>query len=295
MKVYKFGAIDIGSNALRLLFTNVIENRGKVSFKKSSLIRMPIRLGAEVFSTGVIPQRKIDKLLHALLAFKHLLYLQDVVSYKIYATSAMRDAKNSKDIVRTMREFADMNIEIIDGEQEAKIIYKNQINTLSDDGNYLFIDVGGGSTEFTLFSKQMAVLSKSFNIGTVRIIQDMYEKQTLVDMENWIGDLCKEYTDINVIGSGGNINKIAKMYVPGKQVLSYKKLNTAIEKISAYSVKERIEVLGLNPDRADVIIPAAELYAMVMRWVDAKKIIVPGFGLADGTIRQLYKEYKAML
>ncbi len=290
----KFAAIDIGSNAVRLLFCNVYDDNGMITSKKAELIRVPIRLGGDSFSTGKISAKKIDILVTAMKAFKNLIEVYDAIDYRACATSAMRDAQNNSEIVERVKKEAGIQIEIIDGQTEADIIYSNHIEEhLDKNNNYLYIDIGGGSTEITLFSKNKVVVSKSFNIGTIRMLHDQIKKEYWSDFKDWVKETAADYKPLIAIGSGGNINKLFKM--SGKKSnkpLSAAKLKSLCELIESYSYEERIQVLGLNPDRADVIIPASKILLSVLKKAEIEKIIVPQIGLADGIIRQLYEKHK---
>ena len=290
----KFAAIDIGSNAVRLLFCNVYDDNKKITLKKAELIRIPIRLGEDSFSTGKISAKKIDKLVTAMKAFKNLIDVYDAIDYRACATSAMRDAQNSSEIVERVKKEAGIKIEIIDGKTEADIIYSNHIEEhLDKSNNYLYIDIGGGSTEITLFSKNKAVVSQSFNIGTIRMLHDQIKKEYWSDFKDWVKETASDYKPLIAIGSGGNINKLFKMSGrnPNKP-LSTSRLRSLCELIESYTYDERIQVLGLNPDRADVIIPASKILLSVLKKAEIEKIIVPQIGLADGIARQLYEKYK---
>lgn len=295
MKLVKLAAIDIGSNAIRLLISNVIEDDDEIIFKKSSLIRAPLRLGDEAFEKGEISPEKESKLIHLMQAFQHLMIVNDVVGYRACATSAMRDARNGSAIVERIKEIANIKIDIIDGQEEAKIIYDSHIAEMLDpDSNYLYIDVGGGSTEMTLLVNGKLKQSRSFNIGTLRLLAKTVEKRTWDEMEKWIESILSEYGDIEVIGSGGNINKIYKMAgLKSGQPLSRVKLMAVAKQLSELSVEERMIKYNLNPDRADVIVPASEIFLMASRWIGAKNIYVPVIGVADGITRTLYSDYKA--
>lgn len=294
MKLYRFAAIDIGSNAVRLLFSNVVEDGISVMFKKSSLLRVPLRLGEESFSIGKLSPKKIDKLVDTMKAFKLLMDVHDVVAFRACATSAMREASNSKEIVARVKKEAGIEIEVIDGKEEAEIIYANQIvELIDDDSHYLYVDVGGGSTEVTLFGSRKLIDSRSFDIGTLRILSGKVSKADFDEMKEWVKKIISPKKEINLIGSGGNINKLYKL--SGKkenQPLLYDELNEIHKFIKYYSLDERIKVLGLNPDRADVIIPAADIYLKIMKWSGAKKIIVPTIGVSDGIIHLLYQQFK---
>ena len=289
----KFAAIDIGSNAVRLLFCNVYDDHGKIVFKKAELIRVPIRLGEDSFLHGNISPQKEEKLVTAMKAFKNLIDVYDAVDYRACATSAMRDAENRFDVVDRVRKEAGIKIEIIDGKTEADIIYSNHIEEHLDKGtNYLYIDIGGGSTEITLFSKNKAIVSQSFNIGTIRMLHNQIDKEYWNYFKNWIIEITKGYKPLMAIGSGGNINKLFKM--SGRKInkpIATSKLKTLYEVLESYTYDERVQILGLNPDRADVIIPASKILLTVLKKADIEKVIVPQIGLSDGIVHQLYESY----
>jgi exopolyphosphatase/guanosine-5'-triphosphate,3'-diphosphate pyrophosphatase len=293
LKLLKFAAIDIGSNAVRLLFTNVIEDEKKTTFRKSSLIRMPIRLGEDSFNSGIIPEKKIAKLVQTMLAFRYLMEVQDVVAYRACATSAMREASNGEEVVKRIKKESGIQVEIIEGKEEAEIIYSNQIVEMINDSNpYLYVDVGGGSTEISLFAEKKRIATQSFDVGTIRILNNKVGKKDFAVMKDWIKNLKINDKEVKLIGSGGNINKIFKISgIKENQPLLYKDLEEIYKFISFYSVEERIKVLGMNPDRADVIIPASDIFLKIMKWSGANQVIVPTIGVSDGIVRQLYKEY----
>ncbi len=294
MKLLKFASIDIGSNAIRLLFMNVVEDGKKAIFKKSSLVRVPVRLGEDASIAGKISANKIEKLTKTMVAFKNLMDVHDVVSYRACETSAMREASNSKDIVKIIENETGIDIEVIDGKQEAEIICSNEIvEIINDDNHYLYVDVGGGSTEITLFSNRKLVESHSFNIGTIRMLNSKVTEGDFAKMRKWLKILKADSKEVSLIGSGGNINKILK--ISGKkdnEFLVLDELEEINKFISYYSINERIKVLGLNPDRADVIVPASEIFMKIMKWTDAKRVIIPTIGVSDGIVHQLYDNYK---
>ncbi|CAM1348081.1 Exopolyphosphatase [Tenacibaculum halocynthiae] len=293
MKITKYGAIDIGSNAVRLLVANVIEENDKdPQFKKSSLVRVPIRLGADAFVSGTISTENTNRIVDAMKAFKLIMKVHGVEKYKACATSAMREATNGKDVAKMVLKETDVEIDIIDGKKEAAIISSTDLNQLIEsDSTYLYVDVGGGSTEFTLFSRGKIVNSKSFKIGTVRLINNKKSDNKIIfkKVQYWIEENTKNYKRITLIGSGGNINKIFKMSgrEQGKPI-SYIYLNAQYQFLKKMTYKERISELGLNPDRADVIVPATKIYLSAMKWSGARKIFVPKIGLSDGIIKSLY-------
>jgi exopolyphosphatase/guanosine-5'-triphosphate,3'-diphosphate pyrophosphatase len=241
----------------------------------------------------MISEKRITKLSKTMLAFRCLMEVQDVVAYRACATSAMREAKNGQDVVKRVKKESGIEIEIIEGKEEAEIIYSTQIVEMMDDFNpYLYVDVGGGSTEVSLFAEKKRIATQSFDIGTLRILNNKVGKKDFKEMKDWVKNLPFNGQEVKLIGSGGNINKIFK--ISGKEdklPLLYNELQEIHKFVSFYTIDERIKVLGMNPDRADVIIPAAEIYLKIMKWSDAKQIIVPTIGVSDGIVRQLYKEY----
>lgn len=293
LKIQKYAAIDIGSNAVRLLISNIIEQEGEqVVFKKNSLVRVPIRLGADVFLKGEISKYNQNRMVDTMKAFSLLMKSHNVVRYKACATSAMREAKNSGSLTKKILKTCGINIDIIDGEEEAAIIAETDLHTfINQDKTYLYVDVGGGSTEFSIIHNGNKVKSKSFKIGTVRLLNDIVKNETWIELETWIKDNTKQYYKIELIGSGGNINKIFK--ISGKDVgkpLTYFYLTTYYKMLQNFSYEERITKLNLNQDRADVIIPATRIYLSAMKWSGAKDMYVPKIGLSDGIIKSIYYE-----
>ncbi len=288
-----FASIDIGSNAVRLLLSDVFESKGTVVFKKAELVRVPLRLGEDAFLTGKISNAKIRKLISSMKAFRNLIDAFDVVSYRACATSSMRDAKNSSEIIKQIWREAKIKVELIDGKSEAGIIYSNHVEEhLNKKNSYLYIDVGGGSTELTLFSKGKCLTSQSFNIGTIRLLHKKVNKEYWDFFRAWIKLETKNIKPLIAIGSGGNINKLYKMSDKnGNKAVSYKKLKTLSEKIESYSYEDRIKFLGLHVDRADVIVPASKIVLAVMKTAEIDEMIVPQIGLADGLIHELYEAY----
>lgn len=289
-----FAAIDIGSNAVRLLINHVFEDKDKAHFDKEELIRMPIRLGEDVFLHGEISKIKTEKLTATMRGFNELLKVFDITALRACATSAMRDAKNGKEVIERVKKETGITIEIIDGKTEAATIFSNHVEELLDpDKNYLYIDVGGGSTELTLLSDKKVVAQKSFNVGTLRMLFNKIEKDEWEGYKTWIKKHTAGVKPLHAIGSGGNINKLFKM--GGKKEtkhLSYDKLKSMHDMLSSYSYEERITVLGLKPDRADVIIPASKIFLSAMKHAEIEKIYVPQIGLSDGIIHQLYEEHR---
>jgi len=293
LEIRKYGAIDIGSNAIRLLISNVIvENNKEPQFKKASLVRVPIRLGEDAFVSGKISDENIARMIDAIEAFKLLMKIHGVKNYKACATSAMREAENGKIIVEKILKETGIKIDIIGGKEEAKIISSTDLNKLiQGDNSYLYVDVGGGSTEFTIFSGGKIVTSKSFKMGTVRLLNNKksVNKENFSVVEKWIKKNTKDLKRLSLIGSGGNINKLFKMSgrSEGKPI-SFIYLNAQYQFLKKMSYQERISELSLNPDRADVIIPATKIYLSAMKWSGARKIYVPKIGLSDGIIKSLF-------
>lgn len=285
----RYAAIDIGSNAVRLLIADIIENNGSVSFKKNTLIRVPLRLGDDAFLQQYISDRKAADLVKTMHAFRGLMDVYKVVAYKAYATSAMREAKNGQEVVDKVRNEANIDLQIIHGQKEAKIIYASHAeDNIDKSKNYLYIDVGGGSTELSLFSAGELVASKSFNIGTIRILDNQDKEETWDEMRDFIREHTRQFKLLLGIGTGGNINKLYKLAEEkDKAPLTFTKLKSLSTYLNSFSLKDRINVLGLNQDRADVIIPACDIYLAVMKWAGIKAIYVPSVGMVDGIIQRL--------
>jgi exopolyphosphatase/guanosine-5'-triphosphate,3'-diphosphate pyrophosphatase len=287
-------AIDIGSNAARLLICEVIKHGTEIEFNKLNLIRIPLRLGFDVFEKGYIGFRKKKMLLNTIDAFSALMKVYEVDHYIACATSAMRDASNSKEIIKEIKADTGIKIEVISGDLEAEIIYENHIAELLDaNKSYLYIDVGGGSTEVTLFHKSAVAFQKSFNIGTVRILTNKVDDATWEDLKQTLKEIGKNYPKMIAIGSGGNINKIFSMInsknlksIPIEVIREFHKV------LEPLSVDERMHTYNLKKDRADVIVPALRIYANTMKWANIDEIHVPKIGLADGLINHLYEQVK---
>ncbi len=293
LNIEKYGAVDIGSNAIRLLVVTVIEQEGNDPiFKKTSLVRVPIRLGAEVFIDGKISENSKNRMMDAMKAFHLLMQTHGIKRFRACATSAMREASNGQEIADAIEEQCGLNINIIDGSDEAAIIASTDLKKLiQDDKVFLYVDVGGGSTEITVFANGKNVASQSFKIGTVRLLENLVADEVWLQMENWIKKETKEYHKISMIGSGGNINSIYKK--SSKKIgkpLSYLYLSSYYEKLKSLTYDERITQLDMNPDRADVVIPATRIYLSAMKWSKAKNIFVPKIGLSDGIVKSLYNE-----
>ena len=289
--IKRYAAIDIGSNAMRLLISNIVEQDGKEpQFNKSSLVRVPIRLGQDVFTIGEISDENINRMIDAMKAFKLLMNIHKVERYKACATSAMREADNNTEIVEIIQQQADVKIDIIDGKKEAAIIASSDLKEyISTDKTYLYVDVGGGSTEFSIFDNGKIIASKSFKNGTVRMLHYMVNEVVWTEIEKWIKTQVEPFESITMIGSGGNINKLFKM--TGKQQdkpLSYLNLNALYTMLNNMTYEQRISELALNPDRADVIIPATKIYLNAMKWSGARHLYVPKIGLSDGIVKAMY-------
>ncbi|MBL4707855.1 MAG: exopolyphosphatase [Flavobacteriales bacterium] len=290
----KFAAVDIGSNAVRLFFGYVFETEFGPVFKKASLVRLPIRLGEDSFHHRKIQQSKIDELIEAMKAFDHLKKAFHVTSYKVCATSAMRDAINGKQIVAEVLEETGIEIELISGDEEASLIFENHIEeNLDSEQAYLYMDVGGGSTELTLFREGKKVKAKSFNIGTIRLKEDLVPEDTWQELKLWLNEIKLEYAPKNIIGSGGNINTLFKLTQRQEmEVFPQDEVKAWHRRLKVLSFDEKISKLGLRADRADVIVSATELFLFALSKSGCEGIIVPKVGLVDGIIQHLYKEYK---
>jgi exopolyphosphatase/guanosine-5'-triphosphate,3'-diphosphate pyrophosphatase len=292
----RLAAIDIGSNAARLLISDVVINDGKPEFNKLNLIRVPLRLGFDVFEQKEISQGKKDMILNTIKAYKFLMEAHGVEYLKAAATSAMRDATNAQAILDQVKEETGINIEVISGGDEASLIYENHIaENMDKEHAYLYIDVGGGSTELTFFAETKLVFKESFNIGTIRLLKGQVEEELWDRMKDFIKKETKGHdNDIVAIGSGGNINKVFSISKrkDGKP-LPLELLKDYYKELSSFSVEERIRLYRFREDRADVIVPALQIYINVMRWANALEIYVPKIGLVDGLIQHLYAELKS--
>ena len=292
MYLNKYAAIDIGSNGVRLLISNVISFKKKeTQFTKSALIRVPIRLGEDVFTSGKVSNKNRNRMCDAMTAFRLLMKVHGVEKFKACATSAMREADNKDEVIQYILDKSDIKIDIIDGKKEAEIISSTDLHKLiKNDKAYLYVDVGGGSTEFTFFSKGEIMESRSFRLGTVRLLDKKVNDDIWLNVKEWIQETSNKYSEISLIGSGGNINKIFKLSgkAPGK-ALSYIYLNSYYNFLDQMTYDQRISEIDLNPDRADVIIPATKIYLLAMKWSKANKIYVPKIGLSDGIIKSLYQ------
>ncbi len=285
----RFAAIDIGSNAVRLLIANIIETEAGYSYKKDTLLRIPLRLGDDAFINNKLSEKKIKELSQTMLAFRNLLDVFKVSHYLAYATSAMREAENGQEVIKRIKKEANIKIEIISGNVEAKMIYSSHIEqTLDQKKNYVYVDVGGGSTEISFFVKNKVVASQSFNIGTIRMLDNKDTEAEWDRMKEFLKTKTKNIKPLLAIGTGGNINKLHRLSgEKDASPLTFNKIKSLYNYLNNFSLKDRIQVLELNQDRADVIIPAAEIYMTVMKYANAKIIYVPKVGLVDGIIVHL--------
>lgn len=291
-----YAAIDIGSNAVRLLIKEIKEEQGKAHFSKVLMLRVPLRLGFDVFDIGKISEKKEKNMIRLMKAFRHLMKIYDIKHCRACATSAMRDAKNGMDIIKQIEKKTGVHIDIIDGQEEAKIIYNNHVEHMEDQkGNYMYVDVGGGSTEINLLSEGQLVCSRSYNIGTVRMLNNAVKDSEWERLKNDLAELAKSYPQTNIIGSGGNINKLYRLADKKnkkKMTMQVSVLQELHTRLKALSLEERMEQFGMKPDRADVIIPAGEIFLTIANIIGASYIHVPVIGLSDGIIDELYLQNK---
>ena len=291
----KIAAIDIGSNAVRMLICYVISSGDEYVFQKNSYLRLPIRLGEDSFKNGVISNEKIILLTNAILSFKNIMKVHGVKEYKIYATSALRESINSKEVISIVKKNTDLNIELITGLKEAKIISKgNSLEKIEFNKTFLYVDVGGGSTEFSILRKGKEKMSKSFKIGTVRLLNNLVDDSMLMEIKKWLKSNLDNDDKIKLFATGGNINKIQSMTgsKSGKPI-SYLSIKDLSNTLMEFNYQERMIKFDLNPDRADVIIPALKIFITTMEFVKANKIFVPKSGLVDGMINEIFYENNA--
>lgn len=296
MKFFKFGSIDVGSNAVRLLITNVFETPDGPVFRKLSLVRVPIRLGEDAFVNQKIGPEKADQLVKTMRSFRHLMNVHQVIAYKAYATSAMREAKNSQDILDEIKRYAEMDLEIVTGDMEANTISSETIpDPLPKFKDAVFVDVGGGSTEMTYLKNGHKYSSISFKIGTIRLLHNTVPESLWLDFESWFKENDLYKSDVPLIGTGGNINKLLKILrkESGHYHISTTSLIQFYNELLQVEYDERIVRYILNPDRADVIVPASSIFIKAASYLGASKIYIPKVGLSDGIVRTLYKEFKA--
>ncbi|GCD79763.1 Ppx/GppA phosphatase family protein [Schleiferia thermophila] len=291
MNITQLAAIDIGSNSIRLLISNVIKSNKEVHFKKISLTRLPVRLGSDSFTKQKISKKTERKIIAGMMAFKYLMEVHEVSIYRACATSAMRDATNGPKIIQDIHQKTGIHVEIISGQEEARLIKNNEFITklLQREPNILYIDVGGGSTELSLIQKGLLTASASFNIGTVRLLNGLVSDSDWYSIKDWIKQNTSHIKDLAMVGSGGNINRLFKLSGKPQGVpLTLEYLESTFDYLQKFSRQELILKLDLNPDRADVILHACRIYLSVMRWAGAELMYVPKLGLADGIVRELY-------
>ena len=288
----KIAAIDIGSNAVRMLICYIIPTGKKHIFQKNSYLRLPIRLGEDSFKDGIISKSKIHKLSDAILSFKYIMNVHDVEYYQIYATSALRESKNSKEVILEIKKTTGLKINLISGLKEAKIISKgNSLEKLQFNRSFLYVDVGGGSTEYSILRRGEEKKSKSFKIGTVRLLNNLVDDKLFIDIKYWLDTYLDNQDKIKLFATGGNINKIQSM--TGSKIgkpISYLSLKDLYNNLTKYNYQERMVKFGLNPDRADVIIPALKIFITTMESVGSNKLFVPKVGLVDGMINEIFHE-----
>lgn len=285
----RYAAIDVGSNAVRLLIADINQEGKEITYKKNTFIRVPLRLGDDAFIDKKIGERKAEELVKTMTAFKLLMDVYKVSDYMACATSAMREAENGPEITRRIMEEGNLDLQIVEGQTEANIIYSTHIaESLELDKNYLYIDVGGGSTELSIFTNGKVEVSRSFPIGTVRMLDNADTPEAWDEMNKWVKTNMRLYKSLIGIGTGGNINKLFRLSNQKEgHPLSFSTLNDLYQNLRSFSLKERITLMKLNPDRADVIVPASEIYLSVMKWASVKQIYVPRVGMADGIIQVL--------
>lgn len=288
-----FAGIDIGSNAIRLLINNIEGNVDSPDFKKVAFLRVPIRLGEDVFTKGEISEEKKQRLLDAMQGFSYIMKAYKVEAYRACATSAVRDAGNGSQIADVILRESGIKIDIINGQEEADIIYEaGGLNNVMDrSGNYLYVDVGGGSTEIVLYSNQKKITSSSFQLGTVRMLVDAVKEEEETRFRSWLEDIYKKHAPLGIIASGGNINKVHKML--GKrerEYINYTEMRILYDALKDLTYEERIRTFKLNTYRADVIIPALKIFLAIAQICKVNEIYAPKVGLVDGIIHQLYAE-----
>lgn len=297
MRLDKFAAIDIGSNAIRMLVANVVIDKDQpTQFHKNSIVRVPIRLGEDSFTVGEISSKNVKRLTRAFKAFKQIMKVHEVSRYRAYATSALREASNTPWVLDKIKEKTGISVEVIDGRKEAKIISTNRglQNINIRNKTFLFVDVGGGSTEFSIIRNGELLASKSFKLGTVRLLNDLVPDRVWKEIKKWVVGHTKEYKKIAVLGTGGNINKLVKLTSTKEgKPLSLVALSSIYHQLESLTYEERILQFELNPDRADVILPATRIYLRAMGWCGATRIYIPKAGLADGMIQEMFESMYA--
>lgn len=289
----KLAAIDIGSNAVRLLFIHVYETENGPKYVKDAMYRVPLRLGEDVFKKGKLSKKKVKDFVYTMQAFKKLIKVHEPVAYMACATSAMREASNGEEVLDKIKKKAGIKITIISGQEEADFLYSNHVERFQaePDKNYLYVDVGGGSTELILISKGEKVDRKSFNIGTLRIRDNMVNEKEWLKMDEWMKRLNDKYGPLIGVGTGGNINTMLKYFSKSKrQMLDIEVIRETYNELKDLSSEERIIRYSLKPDRADVIVPAAQIYLRVMDTLGIEAMAIPKVGLADGMIHQMFEQ-----
>ncbi|WP_282918469.1 Ppx/GppA family phosphatase [Porphyromonas macacae] len=298
MDKVNYAAIDIGSNAVRLLIKSVNEPDAVEPLSKVQLLRVPLRLGGDAFTKGKISKKKSKQLISLMKAYKEIMSIYDVKEYRACATSAMRDSSNGKKLVEEIREKTGIAIEIIDGEEEARLLSDDRVEKITArGGHFLYVDVGGGSTELNLVSEGQLEWSKSFNIGTVRLLSGMVNPAEKEAFIQFLEKVSAKYPEVNIIGTGGNINKLIRLAAPDRctgqiNLLPAEKLHSITEDLKSYTAQQRMARYNLKPDRADVIIPAAEIFISIVDHLKAPGVLVPISGLADGIIDSIYLKDK---
>lgn len=289
---YNLGAIDVGSNAARLLVKHVdIGDGGHAVLSKQLFLRIPLRLGMDVFADGEVSKERVREFVETMKAFRQLMKVYGVRGYRACATSAMRDARNGREIVRKVRRKSRLRLDIITGDEESRIIYDNHLSLLPSQGCFLYVDVGGGSTEVTFISDGVRLYSHSFNVGTIRLLKGKVRKADVVGLEDEVRRVTAGHQDVRIVGSGGNIGKLYRLALKKRKLamLPVSVLQGQWETLRRMSVEQRMAQYGLKPDRADVIVPAAEIFLHVASSCGAKEILVPNLGLADGLISEMVK------
>ena len=299
MIVTKLGAIDIGSNSVRCLVVNVVYKDGYTYYRKAGMVRLPIRLGQDVFEHGKIKNKTKKRFIEGMKAYAHYLKVHDVVDFRAVATSAMREAINGEKIVTQVAKETGIAIEIIGGKEEARLVFNSKIYDIikAPQENFIYIDVGGGSTEISVIKNKMVEASMSFKIGGVRLMNDLVEKDEWTRMQHWLQENAVPVSDKAAIGAGGNINKLHKLSMKSLQTpLDYTFVSEQQEELRALSAEERVTELGLNFDRADIIVHALPIYQKAMLWSGCDHIYVPKIGVSDGFVRDMYhRDYKAQV
>jgi exopolyphosphatase/guanosine-5'-triphosphate,3'-diphosphate pyrophosphatase len=289
-----FAAIDIGSNAVRLLFANAFDMDGSVRVEKATLIRIPVRLGKDVYKNNTISKKRGNNLIKTLKAFKLLINVYKPVGYVACATAAMRESSNGPELLKQIKKETGIDVRSVDGLEEAEIVRSiDGFEPPEGKTHTMYVDLGGGSTEISLLIKNEVVDARSFKIGTIRLLNKKVGDEQWAEMKEWLHQFRDDFGKINIIGSGGNINKIAKLYGDiSTNSISYNRLQYAYKHLKSYNLKERIKQLGLRPDRADVIVPAARVFLFIAKIVQSNSILAPKIGLADGLVHQQYVAYK---